>query len=153
MKTTLRSLGALAVIVLVTGCGTMSVNPLVQFLDDTGTTTEIKRKLAAEAGLRSVTGIGVHTRDDMVTLTGTVATDAERLQIENIARRVAGDNRVISDLRVENTVAASPAAEKPLAPPPQKLGPPSPPAPSAAPARTPAPKPTVAKPTAQTQKQ
>jgi BON domain-containing protein len=153
MKTTLRSLGALTVTVLLTGCGTMSVNPLVQYLDDTGTTTAIKRQLATEAGLRSVTGIGVHTRDDMVTLTGTVATDAERLQIENIARRVAGDNRVISDLRVENIVAASPAAEKPVEPPPQKLGPPSPPTQKPAAERPPAQKPTGVKPTAQTQKQ
>ena len=153
MKTTLRSLGALTVTVLLTGCGTMSVNPLVQFLDDTGTTTQIKSKLATEAGVGSVTGIGVHTRDDMVTLTGTVASDAERLRIENVARRVAGDNRVISELRVQNAVAASPAAEPALEPPPQKLGPPSPPPQKPAAEKPPAQKPTVVKPTAQTQKQ
>ena len=153
MKTTLRSLGALTVTVLMAGCGTMSVNPLVQFLDDTGTTTQIKSKLATEAGIGSVAGIGVHTRDDMVTLTGTVASDAERLRIENVARRVAGDNRVISELRVQNAVAASPAAETAVEPPPQKLGPPSPPPQKPAAEKAPAQKPTVVKPAAQTQKQ
>ena len=157
MKTTFHSLGALAVTVLVAGCGTMSVNPLVQFLDDTGTTTQIKSKLATEAGIGSMTGIGVHTHDDMVTLTGTVASDAERLRIENVARRVAGDNRVISELRVQNAVAASPAAspaaEPAVEPLPQKLGPPSPPPQKPGTDKPPAQKPTVVKPTAQTQKQ
>ena len=153
MKTTFHSLGALAVTVLVAGCGTMSVNPLVQFLDDTGTTTQIKSKLATEAGIGSMTGIGVHTHDDMVTLTGTVASDAERLRIENVARRVAGDNRVISELRVQSAVAASPAVEPAPEPPPQKLGPPSPPPQKPGTDKPPAQKPTVVKPTAQTQKQ
>jgi hypothetical protein len=127
MKTTLRSLGALSVALVLTGCGTMSVNPVVQFFDDSGTTTAIKTRLATEGGLSSITSVGVSTTDDMVRLTGTVADDAERLRVESIARAVAGDNRVISDLRVAS-VSASPAAiTQPAAPAP------------ATPASTPAP--------------
>jgi len=144
MKRTLRSIGALATVAAAfAGCGTMSVNPIVQFFDDTGTTTAIKSRLATEGGIGSLTGIGVQTRDDVVRLTGTVANEAERQRVEAIARHIAGDNRVVSELRVASSVSASPVVEKPVEPPPaQKLGPPTPPAQ----------KPTVVKPTAQTQK-
>jgi hypothetical protein len=115
MKTTLRSLGALTAALIMAGCGTMSVNPLVQFADDAGMTTAIKTKLATEGGLSSVTAIGVETENDMVRLTGTVVDDAERLRVERIARQVAGDNRVISDLRVAGSVSASPSTPAPAA--------------------------------------
>src|SRR2546428_10345106 len=97
MKRTLRSIGALATAALaLAGCGTMTVNPLVQFLDDSGTTTAIKTQLATEGGIGSLTGIGVRTRDDVVTLTGTVAHDSQRQRAEAIARRVVGDDPVIN---------------------------------------------------------
>ena len=121
MKRTLRSIGALATAALaLAGCGTMTVNPLVQFFDDSGTTTAIKTRLATEGGIGSLTGIGVRTRDDVVTLTGTVADDSERQRVEAIARRVAGDNRVISELKVANSASAAvstdtvPPAPKPV---------------------------------------
>jgi len=108
MKTTLRSIGALAAVALtLAGCGTMTVNPIAQFLDDTGTTTAIKSRLATEGGIGSLTGIGVQTRDDVVRLTGTVADESERARVESIARRIAGDNRVVSELRVTNSASAS----------------------------------------------
>ena len=113
MKRTLRSIGALATAALaLAGCGTMTVNPLVQFFDDSGTTTAIKTRLATEGGIGSLTGIGVRTRDDVVTLTGTVADDTERQRVEAIARRVAGDNRVLSELKVANSASASVSDQK-----------------------------------------
>ena len=112
MKTTLRSIGALAAVALaLAGCGTMTVNPIAQFLDDTGTTTAIKSRLATEGGIGSLTGIGVQTRDDVVRLTGTVADESERARVESIARRIAGDNRVVSELRVTNSASASVSAD------------------------------------------
>jgi osmotically-inducible protein OsmY len=89
----------------------MSVNPIAQFIDDTGTTTAIKTRLAAESSVGSLTGIHVQTRDDVVRLSGTVADESERARVESIARRIAGDNRVVSELRVANTVSA--AVEEP----------------------------------------
>lgn len=125
MKTTLRSIAALAAVAgALTGCGTMTVNPIAQFIDDSGTTTAIKTRLATEGGIGSLTGVGVSTRDDVVRLTGSVATNAERQQVEAIARRIAGDNRVISELKVTESVSASPATEPVVQP--VKLGPPAP---------------------------
>lgn len=120
MKTTLRSLCALVTVAAAAaGCGTMTMNPIVQYLDDTSTTTAIKTRLATDAGMGSLTGVGVSTHDDLVRLTGTVADDATRQHVEAIARRIAGDNRVVSELRVA-TVSASPTTEtaaKPATPP------------------------------------
>lgn len=125
MKTTLRSLGVLLTAVAATaGCGTMTVNPVVQYLDDTATTTAIKTRLATDAGMGSLTGVGVSTRDDVVRLTGTVADDATRRHVEAIARHIAGDNRVLSELRVASGGSASPTAEAAVEP----AAPPTPPA-------------------------
>jgi osmotically-inducible protein OsmY len=108
----IRSIGVLgAASIALAGCSTMT-EPLVQLVNDSSMTTEIKTRLATEANPRTLTGIGVHTSDDMVRLTGTVADDAERRQIETIARRIAGDNRVVSDLRVATEPAAAPRAQK-----------------------------------------
>jgi osmotically-inducible protein OsmY len=93
-----------------TGCGTMT-DSFVQVVNDTTMTTEIKTRLAKDARLGTLTGIGVHTSDDMVRLTGTVTDEAERRRIETIARGVAGDNRVISELQVAGA-SASPRTQK-----------------------------------------
>jgi BON domain len=111
MNRTLRIFGVLAAAGLaLAGCGTMTVNPIAQFVDDAATTSAIKSRLATEAGLGSMTGIGVKTSDDVVWLTGTVANEAERQRVEAIARRIAGDNRVMSDLRVAASASASAAS-------------------------------------------
>jgi osmotically-inducible protein OsmY len=81
------------------GCSTMT-DPFVQLVNDSTMTTEIKTRLATDAHLSTLTQIGVHTSDDMVRLTGTVADEAERQRVETIARRIAGDNRVTSELQV-----------------------------------------------------
>jgi len=131
MNRTLRSLGALlTVAATAAGCGTMTVNPIVQYLDDTSTTTAIKARLATDAGMGSLTGVGVTTRDDVVRLTGTVADNAQRQYVETIARHIAGDNRVISELQVATSVSASPTTETALQP-------------AAPPAATPAPAPVI----------
>jgi osmotically-inducible protein OsmY len=106
-----RSIGALAVALALTGCSSVR-EPVVQFFNDSSTTTEIKTRLAMDGRLGSVTSIGVSTVDDMVRLTGTVADDAERRRIETIAREVAGDNRVISEIRVSGSPSAAPRAQK-----------------------------------------
>ena len=117
MNRTLRSLGALlTVAATAAGCGTMTVNPIVQYLDDTSTTTAIKARLATDAGMGSLTGVGVTTRDDVVRLTGTVADNAQRQYVETIARHIAGDNRVISELQVANSMSASPTTEAAVQP-------------------------------------
>jgi osmotically-inducible protein OsmY len=106
-----RSLGVLAAALALTGCASLR-DPFVQFLNDSSTTTEIKTRLAMDARPGTITSIGVDTSEDMVRLTGTVADEAERQRVEAIARNVAGDNRVISELRVATSPAAAPRAQK-----------------------------------------
>lgn len=105
-----RSIGVLAATLALTACTSLH-DPVVQFFNDSSTTTAIKTRLAMD-GPRSLTGIGVHTSDDMVRLTGTVADEAERQRVESIARSIAGDNRVISELRVATSPAAAPRVQK-----------------------------------------
>jgi osmotically-inducible protein OsmY len=105
-----RSLGVLAATLVLTGCASLR-DPFVQFMNDSSTTTEIKTRLAMDAPT-SVATIGVHTTDDMVRLTGTVPDEAERQRVEAVVRNIAGDNRVISELKVAGSPAASPRAQK-----------------------------------------
>jgi osmotically-inducible protein OsmY len=113
MKRIRRTIGVAAAAGLaLTGCGTMTVNPIVQFVDDTATTTAIKTRLATEAGIGSMTGVNVRTADDVVWLTGTVASEAQRQRVDAIARRIAGDNRVVDQLNVADSPSASPTAQK-----------------------------------------
>jgi len=94
-----RPIGVLAAMLVLTGCTSVH-QPIVQFFNDTSTTTEIKTRLAMDGRPGSLASIGVSTSDDMVQLSGTVASEADRQRVESIARDVAGDNRVISHLRV-----------------------------------------------------
>jgi osmotically-inducible protein OsmY len=105
-----RAICALAAVLTLTGCASVR-EPVVQFLNDSSTTTEIKTRLAREH-FGSLTSVGVTTTDDMVRLTGTVADDAERQRVEAIARGVAGDNRVVSELQVAASPSAAPRAQK-----------------------------------------
>jgi osmotically-inducible protein OsmY len=107
-----RSIAVLSVASLaLTGCSTMA-EPFVQVVNDTSMTTAIKTRLATEARLSTLTAIGVHTTDDVVRLTGTVADEDERRRVETIARRLAGDNRVVSELQVASAPSAAPRAQK-----------------------------------------
>lgn len=106
-----RALVLGTVAMAVTGCASVR-DPVVQFFNDTTTTSEIKTRLATEARLGTLSSVGVETSGDWVRLTGTVASEAERRQVESIARSVAGDNRVISELRVAGSPAAAPRAQK-----------------------------------------
>jgi osmotically-inducible protein OsmY len=110
MTRLLRALGVLTVTLALTGCASVG-DPVVQFLNDSSTTTEIKTKLAMGAPA-SIATIGVHTTDDVVRLTGTVADEAERQRVEGIARNIAGANRVVSELKVASSPAAAPRAQK-----------------------------------------
>ena len=111
MTRMIRSIAVLGVAALAaTGC-TMT-EPFVQFVNDSHMTTSIKTRLAMDAHPSTLTAVGVQTSDDMVRLTGTVADEAERQRVETIARRLAGDNRVVSELRVVDAPSAAPRARR-----------------------------------------
>ncbi len=66
---------------------------------DASVTAAVKTRLLADpdvAGLR----IDVDTNDKVVTLTGTVATAAQKTEAESIARDTTGVTRVVNNLRV-----------------------------------------------------
>ena len=66
---------------------------------DAGVTAAVKTRLLADpdvAGLK----IDVDTSDKVVTLTGTVATAAQKTEAESIARDTTGVARVVNNLRV-----------------------------------------------------
>jgi osmotically-inducible protein OsmY len=86
--------------------------PFVQLVNDTHMTTSIKTRLATDAHLSTLTAVGVHTSDDLVRLTGTVADEGERQRVESIARSLAGDNRVVSELQVADAPSAATRAQK-----------------------------------------
>jgi osmotically-inducible protein OsmY len=111
MTRLIRSVAVLAVVAGLTGCASVR-DPIVQFFNDSSTTTEIKTRLAMDGQLGSITSFGVQTTDDRVRLTGTVADEAERQRVERIARDVAGANRVVSELKVAGSASAAPRAQK-----------------------------------------
>lgn len=109
-----RMIGSIAVLaaaaLAVAGCA--MTEPFVQLVNDSHMTTSIKTRLAMDAHPSTLTAVGVHTSDDVVRLTGTVTDEAERQRVETIARRLAGDNRVVSELRVAGAPSAAPRAQQ-----------------------------------------
>jgi outer membrane lipoprotein SlyB len=61
--------------------------------------SEVRARLAAERGLAS-TAIEVRAREGMVTLSGRVASPAQRAAAERVARLVPGVKAVVSELEV-----------------------------------------------------
>lgn len=105
----------LALATTVTGCAALTERPLNQMVNDAAMTATIKSRLAASQGWATISGVSVDTYNDRVRLTGTVADEAEKAKIDALARQLAGDNRVVNDLKVRDgakPVAASPTATR-----------------------------------------
>lgn len=64
-------------------------------------TTKVKSALAADVGLRTVTGIDVDSADGVVTLKGRVSSASEKRRAEQVAKKVDGVNSVKNQLRIE----------------------------------------------------
>jgi osmotically-inducible protein OsmY len=106
----LRSLALpVATAVVLSGCSAITGQPMAQMANDTTTTATLKTRLATMEGLGSLRAVGIRTQNDMVYLTGTVADEAQRARIEAVARRVAGDNRVVNELRLPGQPATATA--------------------------------------------
>lgn len=99
---------ALSVAVLgsvLTGCSSNEPMPAQRagtFVDDSYLTSAIKTKLLAAPGINSF-DIHVITKDQVVTLSGTVPTDALRDQAVAVAKTVDGVKDVVSDIEVKST--------------------------------------------------
>ena len=86
------------------GCSSTQPMPAQKagtFVDDSYLTTAIKTKLLAAPGINSF-DIHVVTKDQVVTLSGTVPTDALRDQAVAVAKTVDGVKDVVSDIEVKS---------------------------------------------------
>ena len=88
------------VLILGAGCRSTTGESVGQNIDDTTITTEVKTKLTNEKA-SNLTRISVATARGHVSLTGVVATPADRARAEQIARSVAGVQGVANNLQVE----------------------------------------------------
>ena len=104
MNTMLRRSGAglavLAVVMLLAACQSTTGRTLGENIDDSGITTTVKAKLAAEK-IATLTRIDVDTNQGVVALNGTVQSESMKVRAEQIARQVKGVRDVINNLRVQ----------------------------------------------------
>jgi osmotically-inducible protein OsmY len=75
--------------------------------DDATLATQVKSKLVAEAGAAAA-AILVDVKDKVVTLTGTVGTDADKSNAERIAKSVKGVKSVSNNLTVRPAIINAP---------------------------------------------
>src|SRR5499426_1046229 len=78
---------------------------------DAGITSAVKTKMAADNTVKA-SEINVDTHNHVVTLNGTVASNAERERAVMIARNTKGVTSVIDDLRVGPAAATSGAYDR-----------------------------------------
>lgn len=82
---------------------------------DAGVTTKVKAKLAADTAVKA-TQINVDTKDKVVTLSGTVDTDAAKTEAVTVARGTEGVKDVVDNLSVAAPATAQGAAPSAAAP-------------------------------------
>ena len=68
---------------------------------DSWLTTKVKSALAADVGLKTLTGINVDSAGSTVTLKGSVDTAANKSRAEQVARGVEGVSSVKNELTVQ----------------------------------------------------
>lgn len=71
-----------------------------EVVSDTWITTKVKSKFVAEGGVLKQSDITVHTNDKVVTLTGTVASEAGRKRAVEIAKATDGVKDVVDKLTI-----------------------------------------------------
>lgn len=81
--------------------GTSTSSEIKQDAKDSWLTTKVKSALAADVGLKTLTGINVDSEGSSVTLKGKVDTDANKRRAEQVARGVEGVSTVRNQLTVE----------------------------------------------------
>ena len=102
-----RIVSALIIIVTLTFYGCAS-----QTIDDAGITTKVKSQLAADTETSAIK-IGVDTTNSIVTLSGVVPTEKEKVKAEQIARTTEGVTQVVNNITINpDSISASNAKEK-----------------------------------------
>ena len=78
-----------------------STSGIKETTHDATLTTKVKSALAADVGLKTLTGINVDSDGSTVTLKGSVDTAANKSRAEQVARGVSGVGSVKNELTVE----------------------------------------------------
>jgi osmotically-inducible protein OsmY len=69
-------------------------------LEDAALLAKVKAKLASDAGLATLKDVNVDAQGSVVTLRGTVASEAQRQHTERAAMQVSGVTRVVNELKI-----------------------------------------------------
>jgi hyperosmotically inducible protein len=97
----IRSVFIVAFLAMVLGgCDSGTGRRVGQNVDDTSITTAVKAKLAAEQGATALTGVNVDTSGGIVSLSGTVESEAMKQRAATLAQQVEGVTRVVNNLQV-----------------------------------------------------
>ena len=91
---------ALAVLLVISGCTSMSGQTTGQYVDDSTITAAVKAKLVGEK-TANLTRIEVDTTNQVVTLNGIVQSVDQKAKAEQLARQVGGVRSVKNNLQVE----------------------------------------------------
>jgi osmotically-inducible protein OsmY len=90
-----------AALLALAGCAT---NPekgsASAYFNDTGITTRVKTAIFNEPGLKTM-NISVKTQDQVVQLSGSVKTRADKVKLAEVARKVDGVKLVKNDVQVK----------------------------------------------------
>jgi osmotically-inducible protein OsmY len=85
---------------MLAGCEPGTGTRVGQGVDDTSITAAVKAKLAAEQGATTLTGVNVDTSAGVVSLSGTVDSEATKQRAATLAQQVDGVTRVVNNLQV-----------------------------------------------------
>jgi hyperosmotically inducible protein len=95
----LQTVAVLVLVAFVAGCKT-TTSPGRQ-VDDAAIKTAVKAKLAADVKLSTLTNIDVNSTNGVVTLSGQVRDESDRIAAVAVARSVDGVVRVNNELQVK----------------------------------------------------
>jgi len=88
--------------VLLAGCTSMTGETLGQNVDDTGITTSVKAKLAAEK-VGTLTRVDVQTTQGVVSLNGVVQTAELKARAGELAWQVEGVREVLNNIQIQKS--------------------------------------------------
>ena len=90
----------LAVLLLFSGCTSMTGQTAGQYVDDSTITASVKAKLVGDK-TANLTRIDVNTTNQIVTLNGIVESADQKAKAEQLARQVGGVKSVKNNLQIQ----------------------------------------------------
>jgi osmotically-inducible protein OsmY len=93
---------ALALLLSVAGCASMTGQTTGQYVDDSTITASVKTKLVADK-LANFTRVDVDTTNKVVSLNGVVESPDQKARAEQLAMQVSGVSRVENHLQIQET--------------------------------------------------